>query len=206
MSYCSISQTVRTNAWVDCRGFQLQAEMNWSQSSWCIPAVYYTVSLPSFNLVWIYSHPMGYCFLFWLLPVLWTIFICASCIIFWVATFAALEWTSWSLCSCCVPESDVLGATPVDPPGLVPFSPGWGACVGMICLCGIGEEDDKKKKWKVLRNIYFATSQNEIRNCQVASFPQLKWCCIWLQIAVVSNHSVICNKLVWWFVFASKIN
>jgi len=29
--------------------------------------------------------------------------------------------------------------------------PGGGGCVSMICWCGIGEEDDKEKKWDVLR-------------------------------------------------------
>jgi hypothetical protein len=52
-----------------------------------------------------------------------------------------------------VPESDELGVTPVNPPGLVRFSPGRGVCVAMICWCRIGEEDDKEKKWEVLRNI-----------------------------------------------------
>jgi len=33
------------------------------------------------------------------------------------------------------------------------LSPGWGGWVSMICWCGIGEEDDNKKKWEVLRAI-----------------------------------------------------
>jgi len=41
-----------------------------------------------------------------------------------VATLAALQWTNRCLHSCCVPESDVSGEMPVDPPGLVAFSAG----------------------------------------------------------------------------------
>jgi hypothetical protein len=75
-------------------------------------------------------------------------------------------------------ESDVLGVMPGDLPGLVSLSPGGGVCVTMICWCRIGEEDDKENKWEVLRNIYFATSQNEISNCQVARFTGVKSGCV----------------------------
>ena len=196
-SWCSISRTVRTNSLLDHGGFPFWEELNWSRSSLRIPAVYYTVSWPSFSLIWIHSHPIACCFLVLLLRVLQTIFKCASWVIFLVAALAVLRWTNCCLRSCCVPESDILGATPVDPPGSVLFSPGWGVCVAMICLCRIGEEDDNKKKWKVLRNIYFTTSQNEISNCQVARFTQVKSCCVWLHIAGVSNHSAFCNQSVW---------
>jgi hypothetical protein len=40
----------------------------------------------------------------------------------------------------------------------------------MIWWSRIGEEDKNEKKWEVRRNINFATSQNEISNCQVARF------------------------------------
>jgi len=161
-----------------------------------IPAVYYMVSWSSFTLIWIYPHPVASCFLFLLHLVLWTIFQCASWVIFLVATLARLWWTNWCLHSCCVPESDVLGIMPVDPPGSVPFSPGWGIWVAISCWCRIGEEDDNKKKWEVLRNIYFATSQNEISNRHVAGFTQVTSCCVWLQIAGVSRRSTICNKSI----------
>jgi len=161
------------------------------------------VSWPSFALTWIYSLPIACCFLFLLLPVLQTIFKCASWVIFLVATLAALRWTNCCLGSCCVPESDVLGVTPFDPPGSVPFSPVWGVCVAMICWCRIREEDDNENKWEVLRNIHFTTSQNEISNCQVAHFTQVKSRRVGLQSAGVSNGSAICNKSVWccWFVY-----
>jgi hypothetical protein len=34
-----------------------------------------------------------------------------------------------------------------------PLAAGWGGCVSMICWSGIGEEDNSKKKWEVLRTI-----------------------------------------------------
>jgi len=192
-SWCSISQTVRTNALLDHGGFPFRAEINWLWSFVCIPSVHYTVSWPSFTVIWIYSHLIACYFLFLLFPVLHTIFKCACCVILLVAALAALRWTHCCLHCCCVQESHVLGVTPVDRPGSVPFSPGSGVCVAMIRWCRIGEEDDNKKKWEVLRNIYFATSQNKISNCQVACFTQVKSCCVWLQIAGVSNRCPICN-------------
>jgi len=196
-SWCSILRTVQANALVNHGGFWWRAEMNWSQSSLHIPAVYYTILWPWFTLIWIYSHPIACCFLLLLLPVLRTIFKCTSWVIFLVAALTASWCTNWCLHSCCVPESDSLCVMPVDPPGLVPFSPGWGVCVAMSCWCRIEEKDDNEKKWEVLRNIYFTTRQNEISNCQVARFTQVKSCCVWYQIAGVSNRSAICNKLVW---------
>ena len=77
-----------------------------------------------------------------------------------------------------MPESDILGVTPIDPAGLVPFSPSRGVCEAMIRWCSIGEEDDNDKKGEVRRNSYFATSQNEINNRQVACFTQVESCCI----------------------------
>jgi hypothetical protein len=77
-----------------------------------------------------------------------------------------------------MPENNVLGVKPVDPRDSVPFSPGCGVCVGMFCWCRIEEEDNNEKKWEVLRNIFFATCQDEIVNWQVACFTQVKPCCI----------------------------
>jgi hypothetical protein len=77
-----------------------------------------------------------------------------------------------------VPESDVLGVSRVDLPGSVPFSPGQGVCVAMICWSRTREEDDNEKKWEVLRNTYFATSHNEIGNSQVACVSQVESCCM----------------------------
>jgi hypothetical protein len=64
----------------------------------------------------------------------------------------------------------------------------------MICWCGIGEEDANQKQWEVLRNLYFTTCQNEISNCQVASFTQVKLCWVSLGTAGDSNRSAIYNK------------
>ena len=51
-----------------------------------------------------------------------------------------------------MPGSDVLNKAPVDLLASDPSPPGCGGCVSMIWLCGIGEEDDHKKKWEVLTN------------------------------------------------------
>jgi hypothetical protein len=34
-----------------------------------------------------------------------------------------------------------------------PLAPGGGGCVSIKCWCGIGEEDDNKRKWEALRTI-----------------------------------------------------
>jgi len=203
-SCCSISQTVRTNNLVDHGALPLRAEMKWSQSSLLIPAVHYTVNCPSLTLIWLYSHPIACCVLFLLLSVLRMSFKCTSSEIFLVAALAALRWTNLCLHSCCVLESDVLGVPPFPLPGSVPFSPGWADSVPGIRWCWIGEEDDNEKKWQVLRNIYFATSHNEITNSQVARFTHVKSCCVWLLIAGVSDHSAICNYEVRCCLFVYK--
>jgi len=77
-SRCSISRTLRKNAFVDHGGFPLQAAINLLRSSLRTPAVRYTVNWPPFASIWIYSHPTACCFLFFLLPVLRMIFKCAS--------------------------------------------------------------------------------------------------------------------------------
>jgi len=196
-SWCLTLRTGRKSALVDNGGFPLQAEMYWSWSSLHIPAGYHMGGWPSLTVIWIYSHPIEYCFLFLLLPaVIRTILKCASWVILLVAAMAALWWTYWCLHPCCLPETDGLGVMPGDLPGLVPFSPAWGVLVAMICWYRIGEQDDNEKMWEVLRNIYFATNQNGISNYQVARYTQVKSYCIWLQIAGVSNHSAICNKSV----------
>jgi hypothetical protein len=152
------------------------------------------VSWPSFSLLWIYSPPIACYFWFLLLPVLQTISKCVSWVIFLVAALAALWWTNWCLRSFCVPESNILGVTPVDPPGSVLFSPGWGVCIAMISWCGIGEKDDHEKKWEALRNIYFTTSPNGICISQDACFTQVKSCWVWLPIEGVSDCCATSNK------------
>jgi hypothetical protein len=52
-----------------------------------------------------------------------------------------------------VPITDVLDVAPANRFDFDPLSPGWGGCVSRFCWCGIGEEDDHKTKWEVLRTI-----------------------------------------------------
>jgi len=152
-SWCSISRTVRTNAFVDHGGFPLRAVIYSLLSSLRTPTVRYTVNWPPIASIWIHSHPTTCCFLCSLLPVSWTIFKCASWVICLVAASAALRWTNLCLHSCCVPTISVLD---VAPPNLLvfdPLSPGGGGSVSMMCWCGIGEEDHNERKWESLRTI-----------------------------------------------------
>ena len=135
ISWCSIPQTVQSNAIFDDGGFPLTALMNWSRSPLCTPALHYTASWPPFTTVWFFSHPIACCFLFLLLPVIWMIFKCASWVIFSVAGLAALRCTSRCLCCRCVPVSDALDTTPIDLLVLDLLSPGWGVRVAKICWC-----------------------------------------------------------------------
>jgi len=152
-SWCSISWTVRTNAFVDHGGFLLRAAMNSLRSSLRTPAARYTVNWQPIASIWIYSHPTACCFLFLLLPVLQTIFKCASWVIWLVAALAASRWTNLCLHSCCVPRISVFDVTPANRPVFYPLSPGGGGCVCMMCWCGKGEEDDNERKWEALRTI-----------------------------------------------------
>ena len=152
-SWCSISQTVWTNALVNHGGFSLWAAINWSHSSWRIPAVWYRVTWQWLTTEWIYSHRTAWCFLFVLLPVLRTIFKCAPWVIFLVAVLTASQWTNRCLHSCCVHISDALDEEPANRLDLDPLYPGWGGCVSIICWSWIGEEDDNDMKWEVLRII-----------------------------------------------------
>ena len=71
-SWCSISQTVRNNTFLDQGGFPLRAEMNGARSSLRITAVCYTISWPSVTAIWyectyIQLHAVSYacCFQFY---------------------------------------------------------------------------------------------------------------------------------------------
>jgi len=152
-SWCSISRTVRTKAFINHGGFPLRAARYWSCSSLRIPAVHYSINWQPSTIIWTYSHPIVCCFLFILLLVLRTIFKCASWVMFSVATLAASQCTNWCLRRCCVPWSDALNEAPVVSLDSDLLSPVWGVCVVMTCWCGKGEEDDNQKKWEVLRNI-----------------------------------------------------
>jgi len=152
-SWCSISRTVRTNALVDHGCFPLRAAINWSRSSRRTPAICYMVNWRLLTAVWRYSHPTACCFLFVLLPVLRTIFKCASSVMCLVPASAASRWTNWCLRSCCVPISDIFNEASANWLDFDLLGPGWGGCVSMICWCGIGEEDDNEKMWEALRII-----------------------------------------------------
>jgi len=152
-SWFSISWTVQIHALVDDKGLPLWAAIHLLSSSLRTPAVCYTVHCQLFTMIRIYSQPTAYCIIFFLLSVLLTIVKCVSLVILFVAAWAALWWTDWCLSSCCVQMGDVFDKAPSNRLDLDPLSPDWGGCVSMICGCGIGEEDDNKKKWEVLRNI-----------------------------------------------------
>jgi len=152
-SWCSISRTVRTNAFVDHGGFPLLAAINSLHSSLRTPAVPYTVHWLPIASIRIHSHLTACCFLFFLLPVSRTIFKCASWVICLVAALAASRWTTLGLRSCCVPRISGFDVAPANLPVFDPLSPGGGGCVSMMCWCGIGEEDDNEMKWEALRTI-----------------------------------------------------
>ena len=152
-SWYSIPRTVRANALVDHGGISLRAAINWSRSSWRTSAIWYMINWRPLTTVWMYSHPSACCFLFVLLPVLGTIFNCASWVIFSVAALAVSCWTNWCLHYCCVPLSDVFDEAPANRLDWNLLRPGWGGCVSMISWCRIGSEDDNKKKWEFLRII-----------------------------------------------------
>jgi len=150
---CSISRTVRTNAFVDHGGFLLRVAMNSLCSPLRTPAVRYTVDWPPIAFIWIHSHPTACCFLFFLLPVFQTIFKCASWVIYLVGALAASRWTNLCLRSCCVSRISALDVAPANPSVFDPLWPGGGGCVSMMCWCGIGEEDHNDRKWEALRTI-----------------------------------------------------
>jgi hypothetical protein len=81
---------------------------------------------------------------------------------------------------------------------------GWGGCVSMICWCGIGEKDDNKKKWEVLRTIWLASCQNRISSSHDVPYTQDESCCVWPKVAGVSHHPTMCNMLVRCCVFVNR--
>jgi len=150
-SWCSISQTVWTIAFVDHGGFPVRVAMNSLRSSLLTPSVGYKVNWPPFASIRIYSHPTACCFLFLLLPVLRTIITCASWVICLVATLAASRWTKLCQRSCFVPRFSVFDVAPANLPEFDPLSPGRGGCVSTMCWCGIEVEDDNERKWEAQR-------------------------------------------------------
>jgi len=152
-SWCSISLSVRKKAFLDHGGFPLRAAMNWLRRTLWTPAVRYTVYWPLSASIWIYSDPTACCFLFLLLPILRTIFKCASWVICLVAVLAASWWTNLCLRSFCVPIISVFDVAPANWPVFDPLSPGGGGWVSIMSWCRIEEEDDNERKWEALRTI-----------------------------------------------------
>jgi len=68
--------------------------------------------------------------------------------------------------------------------------------VSVICWCGIEEEDDNEKKWEVLRTVKYTLFQNGIISSQYDPYIHEGSYCIWVQVAVVSQHPATCNKSV----------
>jgi len=152
-SSCSILQIVWTNALVIKGGFPQWAARNLSLCPLHIPTVHYTVSWRPFTVIWWFPHPFPCWSLHLLLPDWQTIVKCVSWVIFSVAALAASQWMNCCPGCSCVSASEALDDEPVDLLDSNPLPPGWGVCVAMSGRCGIGEEDDHKKKWDVLKNI-----------------------------------------------------
>jgi hypothetical protein len=128
--------------------------------------------------------------------VLQMIYKCASWVTFLVAALVVSWWTNWVLHCSCVPTSDALDDVPDDSLMSDRFPAGGGISVGMICLCGIGQKVDNEKKWKVLRNILLASSQNGIGHSQFACSTQDESCGAWLEVAGVLHDPAIGSTLV----------
>jgi len=150
-SWCSISRTVRTNALVDHGDSPLQEAMNWSRSSLRTPAVRHILSWPSSIQIWIDSHPIACCFLFFLLPVLRTFFKCASWVIVSVATIAASRWTNWCLHCCGVSQSGSLCEAPVVRLDSARIAPGGSVSGAMACCCRNLRKMITKRSGKCIR-------------------------------------------------------
>jgi len=193
ISWCPISWTVQTNAFVDHGGFPLWASNYWLRGFPSLVAVRITVSRRPFTMTCIYLHPTACLFLFLLLPVRRTIVKCASWVLVLVAVLAASGWTNKHLHSCGVPMTDVCNVAPGNQLDLNPLSSCLGGCVSKICWCGIWEEDDNKKKWEVLRTIYLASCQDGISSSQDVPDTQDESYCVWPRVAKIFHRPAMCN-------------
>jgi len=152
-SWWPISRTVRTNAVLDNGGLPLVASMTLLRRARSTPAVSHTVNWPPFASLWIDPHPTACGFMFLLLPVLQTIFKCASWIICLVAALAASRLTNLYLHSCGVPRISIFDIAPANLPIINPLLPGGRSSVCIMCCCGIEDEDDNDRKLEPLSNI-----------------------------------------------------
>jgi hypothetical protein len=64
----------------------------------------------------------------------------------------------------------------------------------MICWCGIGDEDDNKKMWEILRTIMLASCQNRISVSQDAHCTRAEFSFVWVQVAGVSYCCAHCKR------------
>jgi hypothetical protein len=152
-SWCSISWTVQTKACINHRGFPLRAAINMLHTSLRTPAVCFMVNWLSFASILVYCHPTACCCLFLPLPVLQTIFKCASWVICLVAAWTSLWWTNVCPRTCYVRRIAVFDVAPANLPVFDPLPPGGGRSVSIMCWCAIGEEDDYERQWEALSTI-----------------------------------------------------
>jgi len=152
-SWFLISRTVQTNASVDHGGFPLQAAINLTRSSQVTPAVCYMISWQLSTWRWPNSHPMACYFSFMLLPVLRTILIWVSRIIFSVAAFAASQGAKWCLCCGGVSARGCMGWSAHHSAQF------WSTITLLRCswshdlLLWKWRDDDNEKKWEVMRKM-----------------------------------------------------
>ena len=192
----SILRNVRRNPFFEHGVFPLREVIICSCLCLRTPAVSYTVICRPFTTAQIYSPPIACCFFILLLPVLRTIFKFAFWGICLVATLAASWWAYCCLRFCCVQLCDLSAEMSFVWLNSDPVTPGWCVCVSMGWWCGIGEDDDRKKKWEVLRNILLPTCQDDITSSQVVRYAQVDCCCVWLYVEGVTHCPVTNNKSV----------
>jgi hypothetical protein len=141
-SLCSIWRTVQRTASLDCGGLPLRKAINWSPSFLCTPAIHYIVSWPPWWLIWSNSHPIIWCFLILLCPVLHSDMKCLPWIILSEATIAGLQWTNWCLHCCGASARGEFNAAPVVQLDSDSITLVWCVCGAMTCCCGNGENDE----------------------------------------------------------------
>jgi len=73
-----------------------------------------------------------------------------------------------------VPRISVFDVVPANLALFDPLSPGGGSCVSRMCWCGIGQEDDNKRKWETPMTMELASCQNAISSRQHNRYAQDK--------------------------------
>ena len=148
-SWCSLLQTVQTDVLATQACFLLLAFINWSHSSLYIPAVGVTVNWRSSTWIWIYSHPIACCLLFF------GFLLYGRCVNVSFAVTALPASLETKCCLYCryVPLTDALKEASIVPLNPDLLSPGWRVSVAMIRYCAIEEADENEEKLEVLRSI-----------------------------------------------------